>query len=175
MADISKITLLNGNQYDLKDTTARRSVIGYVASSSEVIAPYQTDADYKTGFIVWNYTNRNLNAAVAIYDASNHRRIATSATVRVYNINSYRVWNTDIITNRSLTRGIYLCELYDDIITFYLLTPEFPKYVIDQLKSIQPETMENVKTILSKYGLDTTTVYTEPTADTATADGTIVQ
>jgi len=35
--------------------------------------------------------------------------------------------------------------------------------------------MENVKTILSKYGLDTTTVYTEPTADTATADGTIVQ
>lgn len=37
-----------------------------------------------------------------------------------------------------------------------------------------PETMANVKTMLAKYGLDTTTVYTENTADTATAGGSVL-
>ncbi len=36
------------------------------------------------------------------------------------------------------------------------------------------ETMANVKAMLSKYALNTTTIYTEPNADTATADGTVL-
>ena len=36
------------------------------------------------------------------------------------------------------------------------------------------ETMENVKAMLAKYALDTTTVYTAPTADTAQVNGTVV-
>lgn len=34
------------------------------------------------------------------------------------------------------------------------------------------ETMSNIKAMLAKYGLDITTVYTEPIADTATVNGT---
>ena len=36
----------------------------------------------------------------------------------------------------------------------------------------QEETMANVKAMLSGYGLNTTTIHTEPTVETATADGT---
>ena len=36
------------------------------------------------------------------------------------------------------------------------------------------ETMANVLAMLTKYGLNTTTAYTAPTAETATADGTVL-
>lgn len=43
------------------------------------------------------------------------------------------------------------------------------------LDNLQPETMANVKAMLAKYGLNTTTVYTAPNANTATANGTVLQ
>lgn len=44
----------------------------------------------------------------------------------------------------------------------------------DLLALIEEESMANVKAMLAKYGLNTTTVYTEPNTDTAAAGATVL-
>lgn len=47
-------------------------------------------------------------------------------------------------------------------------------YARGLLELIEEESMANVKTMLAKYGLNTTTVYTEPNTDTAAAGATVL-
>ena len=148
MADISKIILPSGDEYNLRDRSIHVIELEYYGSSNDGIPQYTSNVNINT---IYNYLQNNeivilKNDYTYWYYVDNDRHTALAMTFD----NHYSS----------------LSPIYDNTNT-NLWQAEVHDYAI-------PELMTNVKAMLAKYGLDTTTVYTENTADIATAGGSVL-
>lgn len=148
MADISKIILPSGDEYNLRDRSIHVIELAYQSTNSDGMSQYMSSVDINT---IYNYLQ---NSEIVI--------LKSNSTYWYYIDNDRRTPLTMVFENHYSS----LSPIYNTTNT-NLWQAEIHDFTI-------PETMANVKTMLTKYGLDTTTVYTENTADTATAGGSVL-
>ena len=148
MADISKIILPSGDEYNLRDRSIHVIELEYYGSNDAGRSQYMSSIDLNT---IYNYLQNN-EIVILKYNY----------TYWYYIDNDRHALLTMVFDNNYSS----LSPIYDTTNT-NLWQAEIHSYAM-------PELMTNVKAMLAKYGLDTTTVYTENTADTATAGGSVL-